>query len=279
MKYFENPLPLGTLFGNQKVLTVGREQNCLGISAIDNASEGLLTFLRGARLDLAAKALDRGAIVILNRELEPEIQIKSGTCVFVSHPEEVFARVVSELFSYPSNLRFTGDREIKVSTSSIVLPGVFIHAGVVVGESCFIKSGAVIGGPGFGIFRNSDSNLEHFPHVGGVVLGDFVEVGSFTTIASGSISPTRVGRYTKIDDHVHIAHNVTIGDNTTITAGVIVGGSVRIGANVWIGLGAIIRDGVEIADNVIIGMGAVVTVSISVPGTYIGIPAKLIGAS
>jgi UDP-3-O-[3-hydroxymyristoyl] glucosamine N-acyltransferase len=237
-----------------------------------------LTFLREADFDLATQALIKGAIVIINQRYISQFHDQTGTCIFVNHPEEAFANVLTELFEYPRDylpIDF-GPTIPGIDNSAVIHPGAVIYSNIKVGRNCLIKAGAVVGGPGFGVFTNSRGNLQHFPQIGGVILGDEVEIGSLSTVASGTLGPTEIADYVKIDDHVHIAHNVKIGSNTVITAGVKIAGSVTIGANVWIGVGALIRDGVQICDNTFIGMGSVVTESITKPGKYVGFPARLI---
>ena len=116
-----------------------------------------------------------------------------------------------------------------------------------------VKAGAVIGGHRFG-FHRSAAGHQRIPHVGGCVIEDDVEVGSISCIDRGSLDDTVIGRGTKIDNLVHLAHNVRIGQRCLIAGGVLVGGSTRLG-NVIIGGGAGIGDHVAIGDGARIGAG------------------------
>ena len=94
------------------------------------------------------------------------------------------------------------------------------------------------------------------PHIGGVEIGNFVEVGALTTVCSGTIERTLVKDYVKIDDHVHIAHNVVLEEGVLIVAGTVIGGSTRIGKNSRTAPNTAIRNGLKIGSNVVMGMSA-----------------------
>lgn len=129
---------------------------------------------------------------------------------------------------------------------------------------------------GFGFVRDEFGTLHRMPHFGCVSIGDDVEIGRNTCIDTGVFGETIIGDGTKIDNLVHIAHNVSIGKNCLIVAGAIIGGSVTIGDNCFIGIGAMIRDGVIIGDDVTIGMGAVVINDVADGLTVVGNPAKIL---
>lgn len=184
----------------------------------------------------------------------------------IHHPEDIFKQAYKDHFA-----RF----DISIDPESILQPGVVIGPNVKIGSGCLIKSGTVIGAPGFGSFKALNGKNIHFPHVGGVIIHNEVEVGALTTICSGSLEPTLIEESAHIDDHVHVAHNCRIGARAVITAGGIIGGSVSIGEDSWIGIGSIIRDGLKVCENVFLGMGSVVTKNCEVPGLYFGSPARL----
>jgi UDP-3-O-[3-hydroxymyristoyl] glucosamine N-acyltransferase len=101
-----------------------------------------------------------------------------------------------------------------------------------------------------------------------------VEVGNFTTVCSGTITPTVVGDYTKIDDHVHVAHNCRIGRNVVITACAELSGSITMEDDVWIGPNASLIQGISVGKNALIGIGAVVTKSVPANEVQFGNPAR-----
>ena len=93
-----------------------------------------------------------------------------------------------------------------------------------IGNNSIMKSGVTIGEDGFAFERNADGDLERFPHIRGVKIGDNVEVGANTNIARGSLSDTIIGNGTKIADMVHIGHNTLIGKHCQIAAATAIGG-------------------------------------------------------
>ncbi|MCH8150015.1 MAG: hypothetical protein IH987_18890 [Planctomycetes bacterium] len=107
-----------------------------------------------------------------------------------------------------------------------------------------------------------------------MVLEDRVEIGANTCIDRGSLSETSIGEGTKINNLVHIAHNVRVGMNVLICAGARVAGSSEIGNDVWIGTGAIIFDQIHVGENARVGAGSVVTGDVLPGETVIGCPAR-----
>jgi UDP-3-O-[3-hydroxymyristoyl] glucosamine N-acyltransferase len=136
---------------------------------------------------------------------------------------------------------------------------VIIEKWVKFGKGVCIDPYAVIGRDGFRHIKDENGNNIRLRHVGGVQIGDHVEIGANTQIDRGSFGDTIIGDYTKIDNNTHIAHNVKIGKNCILITNITIGGSVEIGDNVWIGMGAQIHQGLKIGDNAFIEMGANVT--------------------
>jgi UDP-3-O-[3-hydroxymyristoyl] glucosamine N-acyltransferase len=140
----------------------------------------------------------------------------------------------------------TLDDGVTVGEDTIIGPGAVCYRGSRIGSKVVLKAGAIIGGEGFGYL--SDRTGHHrIPHTGGCILGDEVEVGSHSCIDRGSIDDTVVGRGTKLDNLVHIGHNVQIGERCLIMAGVGIAGSTRIGSDV------ILAGHVGITDHLVIG--------------------------
>lgn len=159
-------------------------------------------------------------------------------------------------------------REIKIKYPDYVEPKITI------GENVFIHPTAVVGSDGFGYERNEIGELEKFPHIGGVVIGDNVDIGANTCIDRGTIDDTIIGDGTKIDNLVHIGHNVKIGKHCLIIANAMIGGSTIIGDHVHIAPGVQIMNKVKIGDNVVVGLGAIVVKDIPSNTTFIGNPAR-----
>ncbi len=165
-------------------------------------------------------------------------------------------------------------RDSILGDGCLLAGNVSICHGVRIGSGCIIHPGAVIGSDGFGFARQSSGWLK-VPQLGGVVIGDEVEIGANTTIDRGALEDTVIGRGVKLDNQIQIAHNVHIGDDTAIAGCAGISGSTRIGKRCAIAGGVGIAGHLEIADDVTITAMSLVTRSISAPGVYSsGIPAQ-----
>lgn len=131
-------------------------------------------------------------------------------------------------------------------------PRVTLYAGVRIAHRVILHSGAVIGSDGFG-YVAEDGKRRKFPQVGEVEIGDDVEIGANTTIDRGSLDRTVIGSGVKLDNLVHVAHNVSIGENTVIAAQTGISGSAIIGKNVAFGGQAGLGDHCEVKDGAIVG--------------------------
>ena len=154
--------------------------------------------------------------------------------------------------------------------------GAFFHANVTVydgceiGRDCILHSGVVIGSDGFGFAREKQGSWVKIPQTGRVLIGDDVEIGANTVIDRGAIEDTVIGKGVKLDNLIHIAHNVRIGDYTAIAGCVGIAGSTTIGARCMIGGQVGIIGHAEICDDTVISAGTTVIKSIRQPGVYTG---------
>ncbi|MBN7797527.1 UDP-3-O-(3-hydroxymyristoyl)glucosamine N-acyltransferase [Parahaliea mediterranea] len=155
----------------------------------------------------------------------------------------------------------------RVGAGTRIHANAVLHHGVSIGESCTIHSQAVLGGDGFG-FAPGPDGWEKIYQLGGVSIGNRVEVGSCTTIDRGAIEDTVVEDGAIIDNLVQIAHNCRIGKNTAIAGCTGLAGSTIIGANCTLAGGVGVVGHVEICDNVHVTGMTMVTKSITEPGSY-----------
>lgn len=155
----------------------------------------------------------------------------------------------------------------------IIYPNAVIREGCTLGSHCIINPGAVVGGDGFGFAPSLEGNIK-IPQVGGVKIGDNVEIGSNASIDRGTIDATEIASNTKIDSIVQIGHNVRIGEGCFIAGQVGVAGSAEIGNWVMIGGQTGIVGHIKIHDNVMIGSKSSVTKSVQSGSCVIGIPAQ-----
>ncbi len=151
-------------------------------------------------------------------------------------------------------------------------PHVVLYQDVTVGNGTVIHSGTVVGADGFGYYWDGSKRVK-VPQVGGVYLGDNVEIGALTAIDRATAGTTSIGDGTKIDNFCQIAHNVEIGEHTVIAAMAGISGSAKIGSRVTMAGGVDLRDHVSIVDDVVLGGRTGVAQDITKPGTYFGIPA------
>ncbi len=165
---------------------------------------------------------------------------------------------------------------VVIGARTVVLPFAYIGEGTVIGDDCVIKSGAVIGQDGFGFERDENNLPLRLVHLGGVIIGDNVEVGCGTTVCRGTLGNTILHDYCKIDDHVHIAHNVVVGIGAMVIACAEVSGGVRIGAGAWVGPNASIIQKMSIGENSLVGIAANVIKNVPAGAVVAGNPAKII---
>ncbi len=122
----------------------------------------------------------------------------------------------------------------QIGDLSHLYPNVVLYKDSVLGNNCIIHSGAVIGSDGFG-FAVESGEIQKIPQTGNVILGNQVEIGANCAIDRGSIGPTSIGDGTKLDNLVHIAHNVRVGKNCFLTAQIAIAGSTELGDRVQMG--------------------------------------------
>ncbi len=146
-------------------------------------------------------------------------------------------------------------------------PRVTLYHDVCIGRRVVIQSGAVIGGEGFG-FANEKGVWQKIAQIGGVSIGDDVEIGANTTIDRGALADTIIGNGVKLDNQIMIAHNVQIGDHTAMAGCVGISGSTKIGKHCMIAGGVGMVGHIEVCDHVFVTGMTMVTRSITEPGAY-----------
>ena len=164
----------------------------------------------------------------------------------------------------------------RIGHHCIIYPGVHIFSGMVIGDRVILHSGCIIGDDGFGNARREDGTWEKIEHIGNVIIGNDVEIGSNTTIDKAPMESTIIGNGVRIDNLCQIAHNVVIGDNTAIAAQTGIAGSTVVGKNCILAGQVGLVGHIKIADNTTIGAKSGVIGNIRKPGeTYFGTPAIL----
>ncbi len=152
-------------------------------------------------------------------------------------------------------------------------PRVAVYDGVRIGRRCIVHAGAVLGADGFGFAPGSGGWIK-VPQVGGVTIGDDVEIGANTTVDRGAIDDTVIEDGVKLDNQIQVGHNVSIGAHTAIAACTGISGSTRIGRRCLIGGMVGFAGHLTIADDVVVTGMTLVSASIREPGSYSsGMPA------
>ena len=158
---------------------------------------------------------------------------------------------------------------VRVGEGTRLAPRVVLMGGVRVGARCRVQPGAIVGGDGFGFAREGPEWIK-IPQIGGVVIGDDVEIGANTTIDRGSIEDTVIENGVKLDNQVQIAHNARIGAHTVMAAFSGVAGSTRVGARCLFGGAAVAVGHLTICDDAVFTFRTAVLKSVTEPGTYSG---------
>lgn len=279
------------------------DQEILGLASLESSSQSDITFIsRDSFIPQLAKT--KAAAVICNRETSAYYE---GNKLIGDNPYLLYARCstlfktqlepnsgISKLASVSSSSvsskvsignfvtieedvmieddvvimhgAFIG-RGSKIGKGTIIYPNVSIYDQVEIGDNSIIHAGAVIGSDGLG-FAKDDRDWVKIEHIGKVLIGQAVELGSNTTIDRGSVGNTIIEDNVKIDNQVHIAHNVTVGSGTAIAANSAIAGSTKVGKNCTLAGCTAIVDNVEIADEVHITAKSLVTKSIKESGIY-----------
>ncbi|MFK5970903.1 MAG: UDP-3-O-(3-hydroxymyristoyl)glucosamine N-acyltransferase [Candidatus Marithrix sp.] len=156
---------------------------------------------------------------------------------------------------------------VEIGANCQLKANVTLCSGTRLGQRTIIHPGAVIGSDGFGN-ANDNGKWVKVPQLGGVLVGNDVEIGSNTTVDKGALEDTIIANGARLDNLIQIAHNVQIGENTAIAGCVGIAGSTKIGKNCLIGGGVGISGHLEIVDNVCVTGGSIVLRSIRKSGVY-----------
>lgn len=281
---------------------IGKEVDIFHVATLDQPKENSLYFTNSFPKEKNAISEFKNSLLIVHELEKNAINLDSSNAIiFSDNPRREYAKILNFIISRETkNNQYNNiknqivvGQNVDIGENSIIEPFVFIDHNVKIGNNCTIKSGAkinsssiigndviirensVIGGQGFGVEFDIDGSTIKIPHVGGVKIGSNVEIGALCTIVSGTIHPTVISDYVKTDDHIHLAHNCFIGENSIITACAEISGSVTIGKNSWIGPNVSIKNKISLGENILVGIGAVVTKSFGSDLTLFGNPARI----
>ncbi len=237
---------------------------------VDDAYRGIASML-----DLYAAA---GAIVKKGREYPSRIswfaRVGKGCYIGAFSYIAKGAKVGNNVKIFPNC--YIGDG-VTVGDNTILYPGVKIYAGCHVGKNCILHSGAVVGSDGFGFAPDAEKNYKKIPQIGNVILEDDVELGANTCIDRATMNSTIIRQGVKLDNLVHIAHNVEIGRNTVMAALNGIAGSTKIGERCMFGGQAGVVGHIHVGNDVMLGAKTGVSSSIPDGESHAGWPNMPVG--
>lgn len=276
----------GELVGGEREMPISR------IAPLDSAGAGDLSFLSNPRYRQQLAASEAACVIVA--PAMRELAQQRGACIVVADPYAYFARAtqwwkrncrsVVPAGVHPSAVVHESaivDASATIGPLCVVEEGATIGAHTVlksrvtigenchVGARCLLHSGVVLGADGFG-FAPENGAWVKIEQLGGVRIGDDVEIGANTCIDRGALDDTVIEDGVKLDNLIQIGHNVHVGRHTAMAGCVGVAGSARIGAHCTVGGGAIVLGHLQLADRVHISAATVVTRSLTQSGVYTG---------
>lgn len=273
------------------------------LEVIEKANENQVTFLANPIYSKYLSSTNAGAIIISSKYLNSKHLNKKVAVLVTENPRLALAKLLSlcEKFKQNNNANSSDNihnscvmgQNVRIGANVIIEAGVvigddciigdntIIKANVVlynnvrIGNNCLIHSNTVIGSDGFGFAQDENNVWVKIPHLGGVIIGDHVEIGSNTSIDRGCIGDTIIHNRVIIDNLVQIAHNVEIGEYTAIAGCTGIAGSTVIGKKCLIGGAVNIAGHLMIADQVCITGASSINISLLKPGVYSsGLPVR-----
>jgi UDP-3-O-[3-hydroxymyristoyl] glucosamine N-acyltransferase len=226
------------------------------------------------------------SLLVCSDQIDANIRSQLTNFISTKYPKYVFALLatfIREGAELKSNISSRGIHpSVEISGNSTVGdnveigPNTVVLDNVTIGSNVRIGSNCVIGSPGFGFAKGPNEIYIRVPHIGGVLIGNNVEIGNNVCIDSGTFDATVISDLVKIDNLVHIAHNVTIGERTLVTACAEISGSVTIGSDVWIAPNVSIIQKISIGNGALVGIGSTVTKDVPEGLTVFGSPARAV---
>lgn len=164
-----------------------------------------------------------------------------------------------------------------IGDDSVLYPGVKVYHNCRIGARCVLHAGVVIGADGFGFAPTDDGSYNKIPQIGIVEIADDVEIGANTTVDRATMGCTRVGKGTKLDNLIQVAHNVQIGEHTVMAAQSGVAGSTKIGSHCMVGGQVGFAGHISVGDNVQIGAQSGIPNDVKSGSSLMGYPAVSAG--
>ena len=160
-----------------------------------------------------------------------------------------------------------------IGDDTALYPGAKVYHGCVIGARCILHAGVVVGADGFGFAPTADGSYSKIPQIGNVVIADDVEIGANTTVDRATMGSTRIGRGTKLDNLIQVAHNVEIGTDTVMAAQSGIAGSAKLGSRCMVGGQVGIAGHISVGDRVEIGAQSGIPHNVADGSRLMGYPA------
>lgn len=287
----------GQLSGNPDVAVTG-------LATLEDAQQDRLSFFANPRYLKQLKASDAGAVLVhasaaehvkhnaiivddpylayarLSQLFDWRDAIQPGICltatVDAAAQIDSSAQVCAQAVVGPDVVVHAGvyiaphvviGRGCRIGKDSRIEAGVVLYPDVIIGERVIIHSGSVLGADGFGFARHQQQWVK-ICQLGGVRIGDDVEIGAGVTIDRGALSPTRIEKGVKLDNQIQVAHNVVIGEHSAIAGCTGIAGSTRIGKRCTLAGMVGVTGHLTLADDTHVTAMSLVSKSIDKPGTY-----------
>ena len=255
-----------------------QEFSSLGLLA-SKTNESILTFLDDIKyVDMIPNNV---TMLLTRKELATKLSGFGGGIATVNNPRAFFFHLHNALKEDKRYIRnsqktiispsaqispwaFVEAENVIIGENVVIEPFAYIYANTCIGDGTIIRSGAKIGGCGFE-FKRENNKIFAVEHLGGVILGEYVEIQNNTCI-DRAIYPwddTVIGNYSKIDNLVHVGHAVKIRESVMIAAGCFIGGRTEIKSGAWIGVGSTLRNGITVGESARVNMGSVASRSVN----------------
>lgn len=288
---------------------LGEDVEITGLASLTDAAPGDLAFIESPKYLSRAQATAASALIVT-----PGLEIPGRPVIRVAKPRLAFAKALSlfngqhpaEPFVHPTAFIEEGaevspsatvmayavvgagstigdgaiihplvhiGKQVRIGAESVLYPNVSVYDETVIGQRVRIHAGAVIGSDGFG-YEFADGCHMKVPHIGNVIIGDEVEIGSNTSVDRAKTGSTRIGRGTKIDNLVQIGHNVQIGEHCLIVALVGLSGSVEVGDYAVIGGQVGVKDHRKIGKGAMIAAQSGIVSDVPAGETFSGAPGR-----
>jgi UDP-3-O-[3-hydroxymyristoyl] glucosamine N-acyltransferase len=258
-------------------IVLGPLKSFTGVAQLEHCESGHLVWCK--TLTPSVHKARASVIIAPRSDIVHHDNASEKMFVFVDNPRETFRIILAELFSdqieyskgLSDNKMFecfgnkswvalsaTIASSVKLGECCVIHPGAILYPNVSLGDNVEIGPGSIVGAPGYGHVRDTNGKLNHFPHIGGVVVGSNVTVGNNTCIDSGGLSPTLIGAGCKIGNLTQIAHNVVLEEDCLIGTRCQIAGGTVVGKCTEVWAGSTISNNRRIGKNCSIKIGSIV---------------------